>query len=798
LCGAPLAPTTIEGILEHIAMGGACSVRLTDKDGVSIDDTHERGDDGVIYEIGAALSDVAVVVLEAIAETDISIDALLGDPSDFTINITDDTPYMSAEAALARIFEAVKLPRLGGASGTRGWSSFSTFQKCPHLWKVRYLDSSEGLVSERPKSPALEIGTIIHAYLAITRARAIDPQYPLDAEAAHDQMLEMLVTPEHVHEGWRVVNAYWANYRDDLWEPLAIEHLLVDPKTGQSCRFDAVMWLPEALPGLPAGTYLWDDKCLQGDVKIWDYTTHKMWSIADLFKYGIAPKVQAYDVETGRLVQAQALIPEPEKVRDVYEVALTSGRRLQTSNNHPFLTARGWIHADKLTTDDWVAVPSTTQVGDFDSAVSDDEVTFLGYMLGEGCLGGGGGITWTQVPGPTLTRFTETAGRLLKTHGEVCPAPGFFADRAAATIRFSTDKDTWVRKFFGEHGLFGVRSQKKHVPAAFMSLPDLQTAMLLGALWDSDGSIEVTHKRELQPVICFTSSSPQLATDVQRLLLRLGIWSTSVCSRMTVNGSEYLYHRVTIITNTGRERFLSMVMDRRIPTARLAEAAAYAFSFLGDNEGDPIPVAWFANVLADRHPRLKGASSILAKFKNDSSVYVHCSTLIAWAAEAPELQRFLDAEVRWERVDTVLVVGCERLYNLSVPGPNTFVAQDIITHNSASRFDYATLNGWKNDGEIIGLQDLYERTKAHKRFGELQGIVVNILGKQKVPNFHRAYINPSRGLIKDHRKSLQIWSAAIETACATGIFPRARAACVGRYGYLCDEFDRCTQEQNDS
>lgn len=361
-------------------MGGACSVRLTDKDGVSIDDTHEFGDDGVIYEkawVITAPSDAETVALEAIAEMDISIDALIGDPSDFTINITDDTPYMSAEAALARIFDAVKLPRLGGASGTRGWSSFSTFQKCPHLWKVRYLDSSEGLVSERPKSPALEIGTIIHAYLAITRARAIDPQYPLDAEAAHDQMLEMLVTPEHVHEGWRVVNAYWANYRDDRWEPLAVEHLLVDPKTGQSCRFDAVMWLPEALPGLPAGTYLWDDK-------------------------------------------------------------------------------------------------------------------------------------------------------------------------------------------------------------------------------------------------------------------------------------------------------------------------------------------------------------------------------------------------------------------------------------SASRFDYATLNGWKNDGEIIGLQDLYERTKAHKRFGELQGIVVNILGKQKVPNFHRAYINPSRGLIKDHRKSLQIWSAAIETACATGVFPRARAACVGRYGYLCDEFDRCTQEQNDS
>lgn len=384
LCDSKLEPSPLEGVLAHPVVT-FCSVRLTDDVGISIDEIYELGDDGVVYELlseeEAAKRDAETAEAMVFAEpsatpVEVSIDDLLGIGSDFVIMLDEKSPYLSAEAALSRIFTEAGVPRLGGASGDRGWSSFSTYQKCPHLWKTRYQDTDRGLVQDNPKSPSLEIGTIVHAFQAIMLAKKMDIGYPLEPEQVRDQMLMMLVTPEYVHEGWRVFRAYLAYYTHDAFEPLAVEHLLVDPRTRQSCRIDALMWLEESEAGFPRGAYIFDFK-------------------------------------------------------------------------------------------------------------------------------------------------------------------------------------------------------------------------------------------------------------------------------------------------------------------------------------------------------------------------------------------------------------------------------------TAARFDFATLNGWKNDGEIIGLFDLYERTKAHKRFGKLQGIIVDIIGKQKVPNFHRTFVNPSRGLIKDHRKSLQIWSAAIETSVATGVFPRARAACVGRYGFLCDEYDRCTQEQVD-
>jgi hypothetical protein len=104
------------------------------------------------------------------------------------------------------------------------------------------------------------------------------------------------------------------------------------------------------------------------------------------------------------------------------------------------------------------------------------------------------------------------------------------------------------------------------------------------------------------------------------------------------------------------------------------------------------------------------------------------------------------------------------------------------------------LNGWKNDGEIIGLVDLYERIHMWRRFGPLQGVCVNLLGKQQVPQFERTYIFPSKRLVRDHRRGLQVWSAMLDLAKASDHFPRARAACITRYGGLCDHYDHCAQE----
>jgi hypothetical protein len=113
----------------------------------------------------------------------------------------------------------------------------------------------------------------------------------------------------------------------------------------------------------------------------------------------------------------------------------------------------------------------------------------------------------------------------------------------------------------------------------------------------------------------------------------------------------------------------------------------------------------------------------------------------------------------------------------------------ILEHKSSGRFDQATLN-WANDGEVIGQVMLWKRLRLDLRYGELKGVIVNILGKQKEPKMHRVIVSPSMWQVDQHVSDLKQNEAEIQVAKATGRFPRSRASCIHRYG-LCDLYDHC-------
>jgi hypothetical protein len=89
-------------------------------------------------------------------------------------------------------------------------------------------------------------------------------------------------------------------------------------------------------------------------------------------------------------------------------------------------------------------------------------------------------------------------------------------------------------------------------------------------------------------------------------------------------------------------------------------------------------------------------------------------------------------------------------------------------------------------GQIMGWHELH----LEKRFGDLQGVIVNIIGKQKDPEMHRALVPPNAWQIEAHMRELKQWEGLIQLARGSDTFPRARNSCVSRYG-MCDHFDHC-------
>jgi hypothetical protein len=187
-----------------------------------------------------------------------------------SVDLDGQYPWRLYEESLAEIFEKAGLPRLGGASGTLGWSSFSTFQRCAYLWKRTYLDGvrDDNPATGEPK--ARVIGSAVHTYLAFHYQKQIDVQFPLIPDDVNDQLRVMGCNPEYLDEAWRLFSAYRQFYMVDPLVPMAVEYLAVDPKTGESCRFDMIARLDKNWGAFPAGAYVVEAKTVPrfGDVEL--------------------------------------------------------------------------------------------------------------------------------------------------------------------------------------------------------------------------------------------------------------------------------------------------------------------------------------------------------------------------------------------------------------------------------------------------------------------------------------------------------------------------------------------------
>lgn len=236
LCKCDLSPVTIDGtfvgIYDH-PEAEDCLVRLTDEYGVALDDRPRL--DG----------EIELPSLERPSWGDIQL-------------------FPFVEDVFTTIFHNAGVKRLGGASTGEGWSSISTFQRCPYAWKRRYIDAARGNAEVDDILPSIEptaraVGTVIHTFLAVYYMRMIDPSFPLTPKQVRDEALKH-ANPEFIHEGWRVFAAYALYYEGENIQPLAVEFDLVNPRTKKSCRFDLVAFFPEVQGDRLPGTYILEHK----------------------------------------------------------------------------------------------------------------------------------------------------------------------------------------------------------------------------------------------------------------------------------------------------------------------------------------------------------------------------------------------------------------------------------------------------------------------------------------------------------------------------------------------------------
>lgn len=258
-------------------------------------------------------------------------------------------------------------------------------------------------------------------------------------------------------------------------------------------------------------------------------------------------------------------------------------------------------------------------------------------------------------------------------------------------IKFSGKR---VRRFLHDIGYrLDLTRDTKCVPWSILRSPASVVRAFLRGLFETDGGVEKGGQ-----VVSFSTASPQLAREVQLLLLNLGI-----VSRVRPKwNKDYQrdYHHLTVRGLRSRSAFAELVgfMTKRKGEPLLASVQS-AGREGGDTESIPHQRAW-ARRLLESVPRANpgqgwSRSTLRAKLGNtikpgasDEMTYPRLDSALGVASELGADQGILEhfehlreLDYFYDPVETI-DTGEEPVFDLNVPDGEAFVANGMTNHNT--------------------------------------------------------------------------------------------------------------------
>ncbi|MBT3328242.1 MAG: hypothetical protein HN396_18615 [Gemmatimonadales bacterium] len=244
------------------------------------------------------------------------------------------------------------------------------------------------------------------------------------------------------------------------------------------------------------------------------------------------------------------------------------------------------------------------------------------------------------------------------------------------------------------------RAPEKFLPECVYRMPSGETSVLVGKMWQGDGSVHLSQHHSYGNLY-YATSSKALASGLQHLLLRLGVVS-GVCEKIfpykegrvgyTVHVSSY--ENVVRFAETAGRHLIGQVAYR---LRQLLEEHPQRSSTKVPRSGstDVIPVALALPELRRVRddglfpPHLSRRSCHPPKGKKGYRRET-IREVAEWSGSGI-LSRLTDADIFWDQVAEVTPVGERETYDLTVPVHHNFIVNDIITHNSHS-VSYAMLS----------------------------------------------------------------------------------------------------------
>ena len=363
--------------------------------------------------------------------------------------------------------------------------------------------------------------------------------------------------------------------------------------------------------------------CLTGDTRILRADTGAEVTLSDLMASG------ERDVPVWSLDERLRLTPRtmthafPSGIREVFRVRLTSGRQVQATANHPFLTYDGWRPLGDITVGCRVAVPRHTPGPLAGRPMPEPEIIMLAQLLGDG---------------------------------------------------------SFVR------GQRILRSHEKFIPAPIFSLPKQQVALFVRHLWATGGCVwwdaTAGYAR-----IYYASTSRRMIDDLARLLLRFNVMARikevskgtyRPCYHLHLYGAE---NQLRFLRNIGVHGARQSMANKALEMLSAVKGNTN-LDTVPREVWERV-----RSVLADRKmPHRESVVALGTQFCG-STMSKHAPSrarlgAVAAILDDAEFEMMATNDVFWDEIASVESIGEQPVYDATVVGSHNFVANGISLHNS--------------------------------------------------------------------------------------------------------------------
>jgi replicative DNA helicase len=448
---------------------------------------------------------------------------------------------------------------------------------------------------------------------------------------------------------------------------------------------------PEQRPDKrPILSDLRESGCLAGDTPIYLPDTGTYVPIRELVgKSGF--RVLALDEKWWRMDAKTVTHAFATGTKPVFKLTTKLGRLIRSTGNHKFRTIEGWKRLDELNPGDRIALPRVLQGPEKDT-MTRAEIGLLGHLIGDGCTLPTHAIQYTTVD-PTLAELV--ANLATQVFGDEV-RPRIQRERSWIQVYLPPTRHLThrvhnpIRVWLEGLGAFGLRSYEKRVPARVFGQSALGIAVFLRHLWATDGCVHLSHGVSHYANVYYASSSAGLAQDVQCLLLRLGI--NAKLTRHSQLGKGRDQYHVSVSGQSEIVAFLEIVgVLGKEKTTHKAAILEHLSAREPNTNRDVIPAAaWRLHPV----PAMQVAG-ITTRGMHDglgsrySGTGIHIQNLsrdrakrLAGVVKSSDLELLAISDVYWDRIVGIEPAGVEEVYDLTVEDLHSFVAGNVITHNS--------------------------------------------------------------------------------------------------------------------